>query len=265
MIRLLKIEYRKNFRYPAFWIILGLHYFFLISFLLNINNFSGSFNYSTSEIQQQLDLSDIRIFEFPDLWQNLAYMAGFFKILLGIFLVIAVTNEFQYNTIRLNLTNGLTRMQFLISKFLLGFLISVFSTIILFGLALFIGLVKNQSNLDGPVMDQSQYLLTYFIEILFYLMMAILFGIWLKRTGIAIFILLIYPLLIEPLIRWQVPDYIDKFFPVKAMDNLNVFPFQKYVGMAAQTSIPVDSLLVTLLWIGLMFLLSWWVMERRDL
>jgi len=87
MSRLFKIEFRKNVSYPAFWIILGLHYFFLIFFLTNINNLSGSFNISTSEFNN-IDISLVPVFKFPDIWQNIAYLAGFLKILLGIYMVI---------------------------------------------------------------------------------------------------------------------------------------------------------------------------------
>ena len=264
MNRLLQIEFRKNISYPAFWVILGLHYFFLISFLMNINNLSGSFNFSSNEFQN-IDISLVPVFKFPDIWQNITYLAGFFKILLGIYMVIAVTNEFQYNTIRLNLTSGLTRLEFLFSKFLVALIISLFSVFILFDLGIFVGLFKNDSAMNQDFFVKISFLGAYFLEIMFYMMLAIFLSTWLQKTGISIFMLLIYPLLIEPIIRWQIPDNIDQYFPVKAMDNLNVFPFPKYFGFPVNESVPLDSTLATIGWILIIFLLTYMLIRRKSL
>jgi ABC-2 type transport system permease protein len=264
MSRLFKIEFRKNVSYPAFWIILGLHYFFLIFFLTNINNLSGSFNISTSEFNN-IDISLVPVFKFPDIWQNIAYLAGFLKILLGIYMVIAVTNEFQYNTIRMNLTSGLTRFEFLLSKFMTALVISLFSVFILFDVGLFVGLIKNESGFIQEMFTKLPFLGAYFLEILFYMTLALLFSTWLQKTGISIFILLIYPLMIEPLVRWQIPDSIDQYFPVKAMDNLNVFPFPKYFGMPVAEVVPPDSVLVTIGWIVGLFYLSFLLIRNKSL
>ncbi len=264
MNRLLTIEFRKNFSYPAFWIILGLHYFFLISLLLNIDNISGSFNFSSSEYQN-IDISLVPVFKFPDIWQNISYLAGFFKILLGIYMVIAVTDEFQYKTIRLNLTNGLTRLEFITSKFLVALIISLFSVFILFDLGIFVGLFKNESVLNQDFFNKISFLGAYFLEIMFYLSLAILFSCWLQKTGISIFMLLVYPLLIEPIIRWQIPDQIDQYFPVKAMDKLNVFPFPKYFGFTVNENVPLDSTMATIGWIIIIFLLTYLLIRRKSL
>jgi len=264
MNRLLKIEFRKNVSYPPFWIILGLHYFFLIFFLTNINNLSGSFNISTSEFNN-IDISLVPVFKFPDIWQNIAYLAGFMKILLGIYMVIAVTNEFQYNTIRMNLTSGLTRFEFLLSKWITALIISLFSVFILFDVGIFVGLIKNDSGFSQEMFSKLPFLGAYFLEILFYMTLAIFFSSWLQKTGISIFILLIYPLMIEPLIRWQIPDSIDAFFPVKAMDNLNVFPFPKYFGFPVTEVVPIGSVLVTIAWIVILFYLSFLLIRKKSL
>jgi ABC-type transport system involved in multi-copper enzyme maturation permease subunit len=236
----------------------------MIFFLLNINNLSGSFNISTNEYQN-IDFSLVPVFKFPDIWQNIAYLAGFLKILLGIYMVIAVTNEFQYGTIRLNLTNGLTRFEFLLSKFLVALIISLISAFILFSIGIFVGLFKNESGISQDMFTKLPFLGAYFLEILFYMTLALLLGSWLQKTGITIFILLVYPLLIEPLVRWQIPDTIDRYFPVKAMDNLNVFPFPKYFGMEVKEVVPLDSTLVTIGWIAMLFYLSYVLIQKKSL
>jgi hypothetical protein len=203
--------------------------------------------------------------QFPDIWHNITYISGFFKILLGIYVIIAITNEFQYNTIRLNLINGLTRLEFTVSKLLLILLISLVSLLVVFSAGLIIGINNSDLTTGSEMMDNSIFLLGYFLELLLYLNFALLIGTWLKRTGISIFVVLIYPLLIEPLIRWQFPDEIDQFFPIKAMDQLIVFPFPKYVGIEVPDTIPLTNILIGLTWICILFLLTNLILKRKNL
>lgn len=264
MMRLFKLEIQKNWTYPGFWIILGMHYFFLITVLFNLQDLAGSIDYSDNQYGN-IDLSLVPILQFPDIWHNITYISGFFKILLGIYIVIAITNEFQYNTIRLNLINGLTRFEFIVSKLLLILLIALVSLLVVFGAGLLIGL-KNTDSIPGvQMMQHSIFLFGYFIELLLYLNFALLVGIWLKRTGISIFVVLIYPLLIEPLIRWQFPDSIDQFFPIKAMDQLIVFPFPKYVGIEISDTIPILTIVIGISWIIILFFLSNLILGRKNL
>ncbi len=264
MMRLFNLELQKNWTYPGFWIILGMHYLFLITVLFNLQDLAGSIDYSDNQYGD-IDLSLVPLLQFPDIWHNITYISGFFKILLGIYVVIAITNEFQYNTIRLNLINGLTRLEFTISKLLLIILISVLSLLVVFAAGLIIG-IKNTDMATGTGMfDNSIFLMGYFLETLLYLNFALLIGTWLKRTGISIFVVLIYPLLVEPLIRWQFPDVIDQFFPIKAMDQLIVFPFPKYVGIEVPDTIPFTVIMIGIAWVIIFFLWTNLILKRKNL
>jgi hypothetical protein len=184
---------------------------------------------------------------------------------LGIYIVIAITNEFQYNTIRLNLINGLTRTEFTLSKFLLILVICVLSVIVVFAAGLIIGIDKSDTQAPVHMLNKSVFLLGYFLELLLYLNFALLAGMWLKRTGISIFVVLIYPLLVEPILRWQFPDNIDRFFPIKAMDQLIVFPFPKYVGIEVQDSVGITATLIAAAWIVILLMLSNLALHRKSL
>jgi ABC-type transport system involved in multi-copper enzyme maturation permease subunit len=207
----------------------------------------------------------VPILQFPDIWHNITYIAGFFKILLGIFIVITITNEFQFNTIRLNLSNGLSRIEFITSKFLLIFIISLVSVGVVFTGGLVIGLKNYEGNGSIETLDQSIFLIGYFLEILLYLALAVFIGIWLKKTGISIVALLIYPLLLEPIIRWQFPDSIDRFFPVNAMDELIVFPFPKYFGFEIPEGISPLMIGIVIAWIIVFYVLSIFILKRKSL
>jgi len=263
-MRLLTIEMRKNLTYPGFWIILGMHYFFLITVLFNLQDLASSIDYSDNQYGN-IDLSLAPLLQFPDIWHNITYIAGFFKILLGIYVVISITNEFQYNTIRLNLINGLTRTEFVLSKLILILLITIASVLVVFGAGMIIGLKNSDPDVSASFMDKSIFLIGYCLELLLYLNFALLIGMWLKRTGISIFVVLIYPLLVEPLLRWQFPDAVDQFFPIKAMDQLIVFPFPKYIGIEVLETITLSNLLIAATWVVLLFVFSNLILLRKNL
>jgi ABC-type transport system involved in multi-copper enzyme maturation permease subunit len=267
-----------------------MHYFFLITVLFNLQDLAGSIDYSDNQYGD-IDLSLVPLLQFPDVWHNITYISGFFKILLGIYVIIAITNEYQYNTIRLNLINGflgiyviiaitneyqyntirlnlingLTRFEFIVSKFLFILLISVVSLLVVFAAGLIIGITNSDAPSSSQMMDHSIFLFGYFLELLLYLNFALLVGTWLKRTGISIFVVLIYPLLIEPLLRWQFPDEIDQFFPIKAMDQLIVFPFPKYVGIEVPDTISLVAIIIGITWIVILFLLTNLILKRKNL
>lgn len=264
MNKLIILEGRKNAGYPTFWVILGLHYFLLVFVLYNITDLASSVNYSDNQYGQ-IDFSLVPVFQFPDIWHNITYIAGFFKILLGIFMVISVTNEFQYNTIRMHISNGLSRTEFLASKFILSCLIAFVSALVIFLSGLVIGLSKNSSDIMVNLFDKSEFIAAYFVEILLYLTYAMFVAFWLRKSGIAIVILLIYPLLIEPLIRWRFPDRIDQFFPIKAMDQLIIFPFPKYVGVEIRDYVDPVNIMVATAWIILFMIFSYLILKKRNL
>jgi hypothetical protein len=232
--------------------------------LFNLQDLAGSIDYSDNQYGD-IDLSLVPLLQFPDVWHNITYISGFFKILLGIYVIIAITNEYQYNTIRLNLINGLTRFEFIVSKFLFILLISVVSLLVVFAAGLIIGITNSDGPSSSQMLDHSIFLFGYFLELLLYLNFALLVGTWLKRTGISIFVVLIYPLLIEPLLRWQFPDEIDQFFPIKAMDQLIVFPFPKYVGIEVPDTISLVAILIGIVWIVILFLLTNLILISKNL
>ena len=78
------------------------------------------------------EMNNIPIYQFPDIWHNITYVAGFLKFILAIYMIISITNEMTYDTLRQNIMNGLSRVDFIISKLVLVFLLSVGSTLFVF-------------------------------------------------------------------------------------------------------------------------------------
>src|SRR5688572_33347340 len=132
MFRLLRIEFLKIKTYKTFWI-------FLVSYVLLILLFGSSSNSTVAD-------PAAAIFGFPSVWNSLAQKASFLNILLGILVILLITNEFTFKTFRQNIIDGLSREQAVTAKFI--FIIAIAITCILF---LFIyGLTKGLMKGDFP-------------------------------------------------------------------------------------------------------------------
>jgi len=120
MIRLLKIEFKKIMTYKIFWILIGLYFLFLI---LGILMAEFMINSIVNDMNRHLPIPipHVTIYFFPWIWQNITYFATFRYVLIfpAIIIIILITTEFTYRTIRQNVINGLNKSEILISKLLL--------------------------------------------------------------------------------------------------------------------------------------------------
>jgi len=130
MLHLLKIEFRKMYSYRTFWVVCGLYFLTIgfstatgMEFLKWLSNTIGKFG-------QELNTDRIPLYHFPDVWLNLVWWSGFFKVSLGIMVVISITNEYTYRTIRQNVIDGLSRWEFLLSKVLMNVVLSAASVVL---------------------------------------------------------------------------------------------------------------------------------------
>ena len=117
MLQLLKIDLKKLTSYRTFWVVCGLYFLTLgfgaasgMEFLKWLDRTFQAFG------QDGININRIPLYHFPDVWLNLIWVGGLLKVLLGIMVVISVTNEFAYRTIRQNIIDGLSRWEFLLSK-----------------------------------------------------------------------------------------------------------------------------------------------------
>ena len=99
MIRLLKIDLLKLTNYRTFWIMVILYFATMgvitssgMEFLKWLVSKGADFN--------DVDILRVPLYHFPDIWQNLTYVSLFFKLVLAVVVIISITNEFSYKTVR---------------------------------------------------------------------------------------------------------------------------------------------------------------------
>ncbi|MEI6899467.1 MAG: ABC transporter permease [Bacteroidota bacterium] len=276
MIRLLKIEFLKIRTYKIFWILTGLYFLFLglgiflAEFILNswVNNFNSRF---------PVPIPHVTLYFFPDIWQNITFFASIRYILIfpALVIIILITNEFTYKTIRQNVVTGMSKMEFLTSKLLLILLFSVVITIIVGIVTLVLGISHSDSDQMKLILTKIWFLPSFFIQMLTYLIFAFTFGFLLRHTGLSIALFILYSLIIEPVIFYVLkipffqPNSVSQYLPVNSVLRVVEYPsipfLQKFMGLTLQNQVSLAhcgiALLYAIILAGSVFL----VMSKKDL
>src|SRR5579872_5368963 len=145
MLHLLKIDLKKLTSYRTFWVVCGLYFTTLAAVTASGMEFLKWIAGKGAEFGANININRIPLYHFPDVWQNLVFVSGVFKIVLAIMVVISITNEYQYRTIRQNVIDGLSRWEFLQSKILTNMMLSLISVAMVFVVALITGMIYSPS------------------------------------------------------------------------------------------------------------------------
>ena len=267
MFRLLRIDFLKNKNYRTFWVLCLLYFITLgvsassgMEFLKWLQSLGADFD--------GFRVTRIPLYHFPDIWHNMAYAASFFKYVLAIVVIISITNEFSYKTVRQNIIDGLDRWEFLKSKLLTILVLSSAATLFIFLIGLITGLIYTPSDDLRFIFKDLQFLGGFFLETMAFLLFALMVGTLVKRSGLAIGILFLYTLMIEPIITLNLgsdADFLVPYFPIRAINELVRIPFPKYVFMEIRDYVSFISVLVLLLYSVLFVYLTHRMLLKRDL
>jgi ABC-type transport system involved in multi-copper enzyme maturation permease subunit len=279
MTRLLQIEFQKIWKNRASRI-LTIAYFVILSFIALIA--SIKFKIGTFE----LHIADQGIFNFPYIWHFNTYIAAILKFFLAIVIVSMMANEYSFGTLKQNLIDGLSKKEFIQSKFLTIVVFALGSTLFIFIMSLLLGLSFSSYNEIGIIFSDLDYLFAYFLKLTAFFSFCLFLGILVKRSAFALGFLFIWNIIegiIIGLLRWEVfkdsDDYqkITQFLPLESMSNLIKEPFSRLsvfknieetIGGAANVKdygVHWHSLLIVLCWIVIFVLMSYKILQKRDL
>ena len=231
---------------------------------MNLNSFLKNANIMINDIPD-IDLSLKPILQFPDVWQNITYIAGYFKIILALIIISSVSNEFNNATTRQNVIDGLSRQEWIFSKIGLAKILSLFSTLLIVAIGISLGFTQGVHVEISSMFERLDYVLAYFIELSVYFIYALFLTLIIKRTGLTIILLLVYDFILEPILSLSLPDSVSHFLPMNTIDNLNTFPFIKYVELSEQTVLSTEQL-VWAVGYGILFaLFSLLIFKKKDL
>jgi len=262
MIRLLKIELTKIVNSRTVWIIFGLHFLLLAPIAFGFKRILKNINMRVGDVDlAQAALEGFSVFNYPGIWHNMAYLAGWFKLFFAIIIVVLVTNEYTFRTIKQNIIDGMSKLEILLSKQLVIVLLSLVATLIIALLTLALG--KNPSEVS--IFSGAGYLLKYFFSLIVYLNFAYLLSSWLKKAGLTIGLLFLYTLVIENLLAFRLPENIANYLPMNLINSLIPNPmvaFFKPEDVAAVTNVGLVA--AGLYWL-IFALLVYWMLKRSRL
>lgn len=277
MIRAFQLEWLKLKHYRVFWILFGLY---LIAQLIITNGgvFFLEWLKSKGADFNGIDPTMLPIYDFPDIWQNTTWLASFVKVLISIIIIVSVNNELSYNTLRQNIIDGISKKEFLMSKFSLILFLSAACTLFLFITGLITGFVYSHVTDLKYILDQMDYLLAYFLQLVVFSLFAFSVAMVIKKAGFAIVLIFLYSLFFEPIITSIMEfapfarDYTEgivKFFPIYSIEKLTgkayESPFAKYLFQEIKDNIYWYEWLIAIGWGMIFTLFITWILNKKDL
>jgi len=221
----------------------------------------------------------IPLYDFPDIWQNLTYVASFFKIFPAFLVIITVSNEFNYRIIRQNIIDGLSKKEWLLSKILFLQALALTATLLLFLIGLITGLIYAHPDSMPYLFSSLTFLFAYFLDVFIYLLLALLLTLLIRRAGLVIVGLFMYTFMIEPLVAqllyypelvyypklpaWS--KFIAPLLPIEAIHNLIHIPFPRYFFWEIQDYVSLKEAVIALVWMLFYIGASYWILMRKDL
>jgi len=281
MLRLLSIEFHK-LKYNRASKILIFIYFGLLTSIALI----AAINFDVGPVK--FHLAEMGIFNFPYIWHFNTYMASIFKFFLLLVIVSMMANEYSYKTLKQNLIDGLSKKEFILSKFYTVIVFAAISTLFVFVVSLILGFIYSDYNEIGIITTDLQYLLAFFIKLVGFFSFGLFLGILVKKSAFAVGAMLIWSF-IEGIAKGflyysfkgddntsEKVDSIMQFFPLEAMANLIKEPFSRLnavksvastVGEKITKSYAVEfgDIIIVLIWTFIFIYLSYSLLKKRDL
>lgn len=266
MNRLFQIEWLKLKHYRTFWVLMGLYYFALLvvttggmAFLYWLDSQGANFEGISPTI--------VPLYDFPDVWHNITYLASFIKLFLSFIVIISITNEYSYRTLQQNVIDGLSPKEFLISKLLFIGVLSLANMLFLGLVGLVMGLIFSTVRDLPSILTYMEFLPAHFLEVFTFLLFALLIGMLLKKAGFAIVLTGIYTLIIEPILTISLPQSREPFYrwlPIRAINNLIHVPFPKYIFREVQDFLTWHEVAIVLFWAAFLLWLNYFTLKKRD-
>ncbi len=256
-MRLLKIEATKLIPYRAFWVFFALHVIFLLLITASIG-----------KLEQFAIPGETYFFSFPEVWFHLTLVASYLHLLPGILFIMLVCNEFTFRTFRQNVIDGLGRHEAVLAKFLAAAGYAFVFTLLLFLYGFIRALMGGHFSGFGNAFEKAHYLPLFYLQMCGSLSLAIFLAFLIKKSALSIIIFLSYSLIVERLLKWQLPDHVEQYLPVHVFNQLvapPANPLEQMMELNEKVMPPEITVLLALGYIAVFILVSLLVVQRSDL
>ena len=229
-------------------------------------------------------LAEQGIFNFPYIWHFNTFITAFFKLFLAIVIVSMMANEYSNKTIKQNLIDGLSKKEFILSKFLTVISFALVSAVFVFVVSMILGLIYSDYNEFSIIFSDMEFLLAFFIKLVGFFSFCLFLGILVKRSAFALGFLFLWQVFegfVRGIIRWkffdgETTDAIMGIFPLNSMFNLIKEPFSRLgavqtvadqIGeeLALDYHVQFYEILIVIGWTVIFVYLSYALLKKRDL
>lgn len=275
MLRLLNLELQKLLLSKTSKVLIFISFvlpFFVILLSAIKINFFGFFT---------LELGELGIYNFPIVWHITTFFSAQFKFFFAIVVVSMIGNEYSNKTLKQNLIDGLSKREFILSKFYTIAFFSFISTVLIFIISMAVGLYYSSYNEFNIIIREMEFLLGYFVKLLGFFSFCLFLGMLTKKSAFALaflFVDFILEWIAFGLIAWktegtEIAEKIQNFFPLKSMYNLIKQPFQRVAmskfpdkeNLAYDYAVHWYEIVIVLCWTAIFIFLSYRLLKKRDL
>jgi len=281
MLRLLNIEFHK-LKHNRASRVLTIIYFALLTSVALI----AAIKFDIGPVK--FHLAEQGIFNFPYIWHFSTFMASIFKFFLLLVIVSMMANEYSNRTLKQNLIDGLSKKEFILSKFYTVVVFAAISTLFVFVVSMILGLIYSDYNEVAIIFSDMEYLFAFFIKLVGFFSFGLFFGILVKRSAFAVGALLVWffmESIFKGFLFWKFRDIdstsdkvnqIMQFLPLESMSNLIKEPFTrlnavqsvaKQIGedLSKDFSVHWYQITIVLFWTFLFIYTSFRLLKKRDL
>ena len=281
MLRLLQIEFYK-LKHSRASRVLSIIYFALLTSIA----FIAAIKFDIGPVK--FHLADQGIFNFPYIWHFNTYIASILKFFLLLVIVSMMANEYSNKTLKQNLIDGLSKKEFILSKFYTVIIFSLISTVFVFIVSMILGMIYSDYNEIPIIFSDLEYLLAFFIKLIAFFSFGLLMGILVKRSAFAVGAILVWffaESFFKGFLYWKFKDAdhtsdrvneFTQFLPLESIANLIKEPFSrlnavqsvaKQVGEDFKFDYAVHwyQIVIVLIWTFIFIYLSYFILKKRDL
>ncbi len=281
MFRLLQIEFHKLKHNRASLVLIFVYFGLLTSIAL-----IAAIKFDIGPIK--FHLAEMGIFNFPYIWHLNSYLSGLLKFFLLLVIVSMMANEYSHKTLKQNLIDGLSKKEFVLSKFYTVLVFSGASTVFVGLTSLILGLVYSDYTDFSIVTSDLEYLLALFVKLVGFFSFGLFLGILIKRSAFAVgtmFVWFFGENIFRGYLYWSFEESantsenvnrIMQFLPLESMSNLIKEPFTRFnavksvakrIGedLSKDFSVHFSDILIVCVWTTIFIYLSYALLKKRDL
>src|SRR6266487_405632 len=272
MMNLVKTEWLKIKKYPAFWWIIGLTALSYPGINYIFYHVYDNLMHRKGQAGQIAKFVIGNPFKFPEAWHTVAYFSSWFVFIPSVVVIMLITNEYTYKTNRQNIIDGWSRKNFMAAKMIDVLLLSAIVTLLYAVVVLLIGLTNTTSATAG-MWDLSYYIGLFFLQTFSQLSIAFTVGMLLRKAFIALAIFTFYSIILETIavnvLKYKYKSEAGRFFPMEISDRLLTKPlFLGRIDEAAYKQ-SIDMVKYHVVYSICLLFLTWlfcfWLNNRRDL